>query len=175
MSREIEDFIRNNKSDFDTEKPGEHLWFKMEQQLKQPEAGQKRSNKRLWIGIAASLLVVFGIAFMYSQKAQNRSTLAQVNPTQAQKQVRFTSLIEKKTDSLQVYAADNPELYQKFSTDLERIQADYDLLKQDLAKSPNQEFIIRAMEKNLELQLQVVSQQLQIINQVRQVNKNNQL
>jgi hypothetical protein len=173
MSREIEDFIRNNKSDFDTESPGEHLWFKMEQQLKRSE--QKRPNSRLWISIAASLLVVFGIAFMYSQKDQPTNTLAQVNPTQAQKQVRFTSLIEKKTDSLQVYAADNPELYQKFSTDLERIQADYDLLKQDLAKSPNQEFIIRAMEKNLELQLQVVSQQLQIINQVRQVNKDNQL
>jgi hypothetical protein len=112
---------------------------------------------------------------MYSQKDQPTNTLAQVNPKQAQKQVRFTSLIEQKTDSLQVFAADNPELYQKFSTDLERIQADYDLLKQDLAKSPNQEFIIRAMEKNLELQLQVVSQQLQIINQVRQVNKDNEL
>lgn len=173
MSREIEDFIRNNKSAFDTETPGEHLWFKMEQQLKKAE--QKRPNNRLWISIAASLLVVFGIGYMYTQKGQNSNTLAQVSPGQAQKQVRFTSLIEKKTDSLQVYAAENPELYQKFSTDLERIQADYDLLKQDLAKSPNQEFIIRAMEKNLELQLQVVSQQLQIINQVRQVNKDNQL
>lgn len=173
MSRDIEDFIRNNKSDFDTESPGEHLWLKMEQQLKRSE--QKRPNSRLWISIAASLLVVFGIAFMYSQKDQPTNTLAQVNPKQAQKQVRFTSLIEQKTDSLQVFAADNPELYQKFSTDLERIQADYDLLKQDLAKSPNQEFIIRAMEKNLELQLQVVSQQLQIINQVRQVNKDNEL
>jgi len=66
-------------------------------------------------------------------------------------------------------------LYQKFASDLERIQADYDLLKKDLVKSPNQEFVIRAMEKNLELQLQVVSQQLQIINQVRQVNKDSQL
>lgn len=173
MSREIEDFIRNNKSAFDTETPGEHLWFKMEQQLTKAE--QKQPNNRLWISIAASLLVVFSIGYMYTQKGQHSSTLAQVNPGQAQKQVRFTSLIEKKTDSLQVYAAENPELYQKFSTDLERIQADYDLLKQDLAKSPNQEFIIRAMEKNLELQLQVVSQQLQIINQVRQVKKDNQL
>ena len=174
MSREIEDFIRNNKSAFDTEEPGGQLWAKMEQELNKRE--QKKPNTRLWISIAASLLVVFGIAYMYTQKGQrNGNTLAQVNPSQAQKQVQFTSLIEQKTDSLQVYAADNPELYQKFSTDLEHIQTDYDLLKKDLAKSPNQEFIIRAMEKNLELQLQVVSQQLQIINKVRQVNKDNQL
>ena len=173
MSREIEDFIRNNKAAFDTEEPGEQLWVKMEQQLN--KAKEQKPNTRLWVSIAASLLVVFGVAYMYTQKGEHKNTLAQVNSTQAQKQVQFTSLIEQKTDSLQVYAADNPELYRKFSTDLERIQADYDLLKKDLVKSPNQEFIIRAMEKNLELQLQVVSQQLQIINQVRQVNKDNQL
>lgn len=173
MSKNIEDFIRQNRSAFDTEVPGEQLWFKMEQELKKRE--QKTASGRWWIGIAASLMVVLGIAFMYNQQQQAGNTLAQVSPSQAEKQVQFSSLIEKKTDSLEVYAAENPELYEKFTTDLEQIQADYDLLKQDLVKSPNQEFIIRAMEKNLELQLQIVSQQLQIINQVRQVNKDNQL
>lgn len=173
MSKKIEAFIKNNKSSFDTEIPSEHVWLKMEQELN--KANRKKPQRRLWISIAASVMVIMGIAYMYNQRTTHTGTLAQVNPSQAKKQVRFTSLIEEKTDSLQVYAAENPELYQKFTTDLERIQADYILLKQDLVKSPNQEFIIRAMEKNLELQLQVVSQQLQIINQVRQVNQDNQL
>jgi hypothetical protein len=173
MSNKIEDFIKHNKLAFDTEIPGDHLWLRLEQDLK--KAGKKQPASRWWIGIAASLLVVLGIGYMYKQKVQPSNALAQVSPQQAKKQVRFSNLIEKKTDSLQVYAAENPELYQKFTTDLERIQADYDLLKQELVKSPNQVFVIRAMEKNLELQLQVVSQQLQIINQVRQVNKDSQL
>lgn len=139
------------------------------------KAAQRQPKSWWWIGIAASLLVVVGIGYMYNQKVQPGSALAQVNPQQAKKQVRFSSMIAQKADSLEVYAAENPELYQKFASDLERIQADYDLLKKDLVKSPNQEFVIRAMEKNLELQLQVVSQQLQIINQVRQVNKDSQL
>ncbi len=177
MSKEIEDFIRNNKQAFDTEVPGENLWFKMEQELSKREKKEqvRKPKLGLWISIAASLLVVVGIAFMYNLKQQPGNTLAQVNPVQAEKQVHFSSIIAKKTDSLEVYAADNPELYQKFTTDLERIQADYNALKQDLVKSPNQEFIIRAMEKNLELQLQVVSQQLQIINQVRKVKQDKQL
>jgi len=139
------------------------------------KAAQRQPKSWWWIGIAASLLVVLGIGYMYNQKVQPGNALAQVNPQQAKKQVRFSSMIAQKADSLEVYAAENPELYQKFASDLERIQADYDLLKKDLVKSPNQEFVIRAMEKNLELQLQVVSQQLQIINQVRQVNKDSQL
>mgnify|MGYP004531796621 CR=1 FL=1 len=173
MSRKIEDYIRNNKSSFDTEMPGEQLWLKMEQELNR--ANRKKPGIRLWISIAASLLVILSITYMYNQKGKDISTISQVNPSQARKQFQFTSMIEQKTDSLQVYAADNPELYHKFTSDLERIQADYTLLKQDLVKSPNQEFIIRAMERNLELQLQVVSQQLQIINKVRQVKKDNQL
>lgn len=139
------------------------------------KAAQRQPKSWWWIGIAASLLVVLGIGYMYNQKVQPGNALAQVNPQQAKKQVQFSSMIAQKADSLEVYAAENPELYQKFASDLERIQADYDLLKKDLVKSPNQEFVIRAMEKNLELQLQVVSQQLHIINQVRQVNKDSQL
>lgn len=139
------------------------------------KAAQRQPKSWWWIGIAASLLVILGIGYMYNQKVQPGNALAQVNPQQAKKQVQFSSMIAQKADSLEVYAAENPELYQRFASDLERIQADYDLLKKDLVKSPNQEFVIRAMEKNLELQLQVVSQQLQIINQVRQVNKDSQL
>jgi len=180
MSKRIEDFIRENKTAFDTEVPGDHLWLKMEESLKKTEHSLKNSEQKQpkswwWIGIAASLLVVLGIGYMYNQKVQPSNALAQVSPVQAKKQVRFSSMIAQKADSLQVLATENPELYQKFTTDLEGIQADYDMLKKDLVKSPNQEFVIRAMEKNLELQLQVVSQQLQIINQVRQVNKDSQL
>lgn len=174
MSTRIEHFIKENKAAFDTESPAEDLWLKLSQEL--DKKSRKRPNFKLWLSIAASFIAVLSIAYMYSQKSSiNGTTLAQVSPSQAKKQVRFSSLIEKKTDSLQVYATENPELYRKFSSDLEKIQADYDGLKQELLRSPNQEFIIRAMEKNLELQLRVVSQQLEIINQVSEVNKDSQL
>jgi hypothetical protein len=174
MSTKIEQFIKENKTAFDTESPGEDLWLKLAQELDKKSV--KKTSMRLWLSIAASLITVVSIAYLYSQKNDiNGATLAQVSPSQAKKQVRFTSLIERKTDSLEVYGKENPELYKKFSSDLEQIQADYNGLKQELLKSPNQGFIIRAMEKNLELQLRVVSQQLEIINQVSEVNKDNQL
>jgi len=174
MSTRIEQFVKENKAAFDTEGPGDELWLKLSKEL--DKKSTKRPNIRLWMSIAASLIAVLSIAYLYSQKSGvNGTTLAAVSPSQAKKQVRFVSMIEKKTDSLQVFATENPELYQKFSSDLEKIQTDYDGLKQELLKSPNQEFIIRAMEKNLELQLRLVSQQLEIINQVSEVNKDKQL
>lgn len=173
MSTRIEDFIKNNKTAFDNAEPSDQLWAKMAQKLDKND--RKKPNNKLWLSIAASFIVVLSIAYMYSQKSDGIHTIAQVSPSDAKTQVKFASMIEKKTDSLEVYASENPALYEKFSADLEKIQLDYNALKQGLSSSPNQEFIIRAMEKNLELQLQVVSQQLEIIYQVRKVNKDNQL
>jgi uncharacterized protein YqiB (DUF1249 family) len=55
------------------------------------------------------------------------------------------------------------------------MDADYQKLKKELADSPNQKLVVRAMVKNLELQLQVITQQLMIINQVNQYKKENQI
>ncbi|RZM23433.1 MAG: hypothetical protein EOO88_26185, partial [Pedobacter sp.] len=85
------------------------------------------------------------------------------------------TLIEEKRDSLEVFAKDNPELYQKFSADLEKLDGNYKSLKQELLHSPNQKLVVKAMVKNLELQLQLISQQLTIINQVQQFKKDNQI
>ncbi len=173
MSTRIEDFIKNNKASFDTDMPDEQLWSKMSRELDKKD--RVKPKRRLWLSIAASFMVVLSIAYMYSQRSEPINTLTGVSPAQAKKQVQFASMIEKKTDSLQFYADENPALYEQFSADLEKIQLDYSGLKQELLKSPNQEFVIQAMEKNLELQLQVVSQQLGIINLVRKVKKESQL
>ena len=76
---------------------------------------------------------------------------------------------------VEVLAKEDPQLYEKFSADLKAIKSDYKQLKQQLPESANQAMVVKAMERNLELQLQVVSQQLTIINQVTQFKKDNQL
>ena len=48
---------------------------------------------------------------------------------------------------------------------------DYQELKKQLQTSPNKSLVGKAMMKNLEIQLQMISQQLYIINQVNQYKK----
>jgi hypothetical protein len=180
MHTKIEDYIKEHKEDFDTEMPSGGLWAKIDGSLQKDGSLKKvkpTNGIRVWMSVAAALVVIAtGIFFYNSSPDQDQSLrIADVNPAYARKQLRFASLIERKTDSLEILAKQNPQLYQKFSADLQQIQVDYKQLRHEFPLSANQALVVKAMEKNLELQLQVVSQQLTIINQVNQYRKDNQL
>jgi hypothetical protein len=159
MSEKLEEFIRSNKKDFDLDTPSGALWDKIEAELDKKKL-RKPLRLSLWMGIAASLLMVMGIALMYQASQRRMSNdIADLNPAYAKKENRYASLIEEKRDSLQLFAEENPALYKRFNTDLEALNADYLNLKKELKDSPNQRLVIKAMAKNLELQLQVINQQ----------------
>lgn len=175
MSIKIEDFIKDHKSAFEQERPSVNLWDKIEKDLDGTNK-KKRVNFQLWTGIAASVLVLLGITLVYTfQRQKSHISVAEINPGYALKQVKFTSLIEQKKDSLEIFAASSPDLYRKFNADLEKLNTAYKLLRRDLPASPNQQLIVRAMIKNLEIQLQLVSQQLMIISQVSAYKKENSI
>lgn len=175
MSKKLEEYIREHKKSFDVGTPSDQLWSKIETALDK-EKVKKRLRVPLWFAIAASLTVVMTITFIYTYRSKQTGVdMADVNPIYAQKEMKFASLIEQKKDSLMVYAQENPKLYSEFSSDLQKLGADYENLKKQLQNSPNQKLVVRAMVKNLELQLQVINQQLSIINEVSQYKKENKI
>jgi hypothetical protein len=175
MNTKIENFIKEHKKEFDTDSPSANLWEKIEQELDKKD--EKRGfNIRIWMSIAATVIVLLGMMFLMRLPVKkDRISIADVNPAYATKQVKFASLIEEKRDSLQTFAAVNPELYQKFSDDLQTLNQAYEGLRKQLPASPNQQLIVKAMVKNLETQLQLVSQQLSIISEVSQLKKENRI
>jgi len=83
---------------------------------------KKTINIQLWIGVAASLLVLLSCTFFYLFPVKkNNLNVADVNPAYGETQVKFASLIEQKRDSLEIFAPSNPKLYQKFSADLQKL------------------------------------------------------
>jgi hypothetical protein len=175
MSINLEDFIKDNKKEFDKDRPSLALWDKIELEL------DKKKNKapvrlRVWYSIAASVIILLGVGFftMYPLKNE-RMSVADVNPVYAKKEVKFCNLIEQKRDSLQIFEGANPELYRQFNADLQKLNQTYEGLRKDLATSPNQQLVVKAMIKNLEIQLQLVSQQLSIISEVSQYKKENSI
>jgi hypothetical protein len=179
MSTKLEDFIRANKREFDTDRPSPGLWDKIEAELEKKEKQKKKRkitfNIQLWTGIAASLIVVLGVTFLYVIPGRSRLSVEDVNPVYAQKQVKFVSLIEQKQDSLQAFAKTNPELYHKFKADFEVLNKTYEGLTKEMAGSPNQQMVVKAMVRNLEIQIQLLNQQLSIINEVSQYKKENSI
>ncbi|MNI76299.1 hypothetical protein D3C73_1325210 [compost metagenome] len=125
---------------------------------------------------AAAIVVVIGLALLYTVKTQNSDLeIADVSASYAKKEVHFAGLITEKRDSLAIFASANPELYKKFTADLRKLDEDYERLKSELPTSPNQTFVVKAMVKNREIQLQLLKQQLLIINQVDDYKRVNQI
>lgn len=173
--KDIEDFIKGNKSGFDVEGPSGQLWGKIEQGLNQQKI-RKTTKYGFWFGVAASVAMVAGLFCFYKFYGEGRrAEFSSVNPGYAKNEMKFASLIEEKKDSLQMYAKDNPGLYQKFNEDLKALDQDYVQLKKELENSPDQRVVIRAMAQNLETQLQIVSQQLSVISQADHYKRAHQL
>lgn len=171
MSDKLEGFVKNNKKAFEEKGPSEQLWDRISAELDKNQH-QKKTKLYQWMSIAAMLLVSMGAYLTYNyQTGQRAIDVADVSKSFGNKKVHLASLIEEKKDSLQVYAKDNPELYNKFTADMDKLSKDYDALKQKLQTTPNSQAIVRAMMKNLDIQLQVLNQQLMIINQVNQYKK----
>lgn len=168
MSNKLEGFVKDNKKQFEVKGPSPQLWDKIAAELDKKQ--QKKTTKLYqWISIAATLLIVFGTFITY--QVNRTIDVADVSRSFGQKKVHLTSLIEEKKDSLEVYATDNPELYQKFISDVNKLNSDYEELRKQLQTSPNSQAVVRAMMRNLDLQVQVLNQQLMIINQVNQYKK----
>ncbi|RZL47178.1 MAG: hypothetical protein EOP00_12695 [Pedobacter sp.] len=171
MSNKLEGFVKDNKKEFEVKGPSDQLWAKIEAELDKKEQPIKSIKLYQWMSIAAMLLISVGVYFTYNYKQSQNIDVADINPEFGKQEVRFVSQIEEKKDSLNTYAAANPDLYKKFTDDLKNLDAEYDRLKSELPTSPNQLFVVKAMVKNREMQLQVLQQQLMIINQVNQYKK----
>jgi len=175
MSKKLEEYVKGHKKEFDLDSPSEELWGRIASKLDEKKV-KKPLRLQVWIGIAASFIVIMTVTFLFTYHNQSQEvSIADVNPLYAKKEMRFASLIEEKKDSLQVYAKENPALYKKFSGDIQKLDADYDRLKQELQNSPNPRLIVKAMVKNLELQLEVINQQLSIIYQVEEFKKESRI
>lgn len=171
MSNKLEGFVRDNKKEFEVKGPSDLLWSKIEAELDKKQK-KKTIGMYQWMSIAAMLVLTMGVYFGYQyKKASTEILVADINPNLGKKEVRFTSLIEEKRDSLQIFADADPELYKQFMADIGKLDKDYQELKKQLQTSPNKALVGRAMMKNLEIQLQMISQQLYIINQVNQYKK----
>lgn len=172
MSSQLRDFIKANRTDFNKEEPSAKLWEKIEAELN----GEAKPVKKLiwssWMSLAAMILVVLSVAITIGIKSQfGANELADKRNSFKDQQMHFASLIEEKKDSLEVFSSMNPELYKQFVVDLQQLDRDYLQLQEQLKTSPNQQVVVRAMIKNLEIRASMLSQQLQVFNHVREVKQ----
>ncbi|MDF2431224.1 MAG: hypothetical protein JWP44_855 [Mucilaginibacter sp.] len=178
MSKRLEDFIKTNRDEFDDLEPSADLWAKIEKQLPpQYSEIKKHETKTFSLGfvlrVAATVILVMGIGFAMYLRNEKRKTidLAAINPVYAQQQIQYTSLIETKRSELKTMAKSDPQLYKEFSSQIAKMDSTYKKLNSELATSPNQERVLHAMIRNLQIQTEVLNQQLNVVEQFNQMKK----
>jgi phage shock protein A len=83
----------------------------------------------------------------------------------------YASLVQNQRKELKSIAKSDPDLYKEFSAEIAKMDSTYNRLNRDLATSPNQERVLRAMIRNLQIQSEILNQQLEVIEQINQTKK----
>jgi uncharacterized membrane protein YdfJ with MMPL/SSD domain len=186
MSR-LEKFINENRNAFDDDIPSDKIWQGVETAMAKKNKSKLVSmpSKFKW-GMAASVIVLVtaGIFLKMQQTPVPAKGMVKITDTTSSSELatlsledlpemnQFAKLIALKQDELKKISMEQPELYQKFTKDINQLDSTYTILQKQLSIAPNRELLIEAMIRNLQLQLQVLNQQLNIINQIKN-SKNN--
>ncbi|MEO6549721.1 MAG: hypothetical protein ABIN94_17095 [Ferruginibacter sp.] len=184
MSRKLEKFIGDHRNEFDDLVPSASIWDRLAAEFEPKKKKQFMLTPFYKWSIAAAILVTTGIAFfvvMNNNKATEITPVV-INDTSANHDMvtseyasevnEFAKLVVLKQAELKALAPEQPALYQKFATDITQLDSSYKSLKSKLGATPNREMLIEAMIQNLQLQLNVLNQQLNIINQIKQSKSN---
>ncbi|MDJ1494201.1 hypothetical protein QNI19_14755 [Cytophagaceae bacterium DM2B3-1] len=180
----LEQFIRNNRQEFDTFEPDSDLWKGIEQKLNEKE---KKSIRLLWfqthmMRYAAAAIIVFIMGYgvfqlgRYSaggtpegRVATANPNVTQISPELAQAEAYYTSLINEEKALLDPKEVEALGLKDDFNEDLVVLDSTYKNLKKELVTEPNKDRIIAAMVKNLQLRVEIIRQQIETL---QRVNKN---
>lgn len=170
MSKRLEDFIRDNREEFNDLEPRANLWGRIEAELPEQFNEKKKETKTFSLGfvlrVAAIVTMVMGGCFyLYLHRQPAAVNLAAINPEYARQQMQYTSLIAEKRNELKSVAKADPQLYHEFTAEMAKMDSTYRKLNKDLLTSPNQEAVLRAMIRNLQVQSEVLNQQLNVIEQ----------
>ena len=189
----LERFVRDNREDFDRLEPDDSLWervwyglpARLEDEV-DPTPESTPSTKvpprfRNWgrayfdWRVAAGLLLALGVSYLvYLNKEYGVTRDPQVvlnAPTYAREFTQYNEAIEQKRRELVKLTTDNPDLYEEFSTDLDRLEKSYGNLRSELDKAPNQEALVQAMIQNLQWQIDLLNQQLTILQRIKKADK----
>ena len=181
MSRKLEKFIGDHRNEFDDAVPSSKVWENVAKEFE-----EKKQQKAVLLplykwSIAAALLITAGITIFLVLNNKKTGTgpvetagidtinPINTNPPEYVPEVnQFAKMVVLKQEELKALAPEQPELYRKFTTDINQLDSSYKSLKSQLSTTPNRELLIEAMIQNLQLQLNVLNQQLNIINQIKQ-------
>jgi len=173
MKDKLEDFIRQHRKEFDSHEPRSRMWDNINDKL------QKKNSRKRWflISAAASVIMAVGVCvwLLYPSKPKsNDSETAienEINLNINNTEVYYSALIGEKRNELNQYCKNQPDLCKEFDQDFDELNIMYGHLKMEYSKSPDKEVVLKAMIENLKTQVEILSRQLQVLENIKEKEK----
>ena len=188
MSNELENFINNNREEFDSEEMRNGAWEKLQNKLSEKNKMPGLKTSHFWWAAAAILIIsLSGIVYFTVFKSANNEQIAinkvalppkelidAVDTSYTSQMYLFAELIQIKQLELKKNQKKHPRLYRQFLKDDNQLDSSYNYLKSELSANPNKEVLLEAMIQNLQLKVELLTRQLQIIQQSKNKKTKNE-
>ncbi len=170
MKDRLEDFIRENRLEFDSIEPSEELWEGIENKL---DKGRKISWNYL-SGRVAVVAAIFIISFMAQRFFMNSLDYNEI-PEIVEAESYYSGLINTKLNEVKPMLVEFPEIEQELNADLSELDSVYTSLKDDLKDNIANQEVIEAMIENYRLRIEILEEMMHFLNKddEKHTNKNN--
>jgi hypothetical protein len=172
MKDRLEQFISENKNQFDLYEPDEKLWAGIE-----PGLSQKKTIRIGWKGVmwrAAAVLIIFAASFLVQEIMHQRQSLITNKtddkilneiPELQEAEIYYTSLLNDKIEQIEPLISENPELGEFLQQDLSELDSIYDELQKDLRDNIANDEVVEAMIQNYILKIQILEDLLEYMDE----------
>jgi len=172
MSDRLEDFVKQNREQFDLHQPDPSIWLKVNPANETPanESAVKERRPMRWLQVAAAIAVIFagstaGIYFLTGEKAETDFYSSELYQDILETEQYYNQMVSQRSDELQPFLTANPAAMEMLTMDMEELDDAYLELKEDLKDNASNPEVIEAMILNYTVKLEILED---LLNQLKE-------
>jgi hypothetical protein len=173
----LEQYILDNRDEFDTLEPSEHIWSNIVTETNKPKQKTFVIPQVKWITrIAAAILIFIGSYYFHDYRSQ-QALISQTNSESNEGSQLYNTLLEAEyyysaqigveTEKLYQLTAGNSIVRDEVQNELKELDEEFRLLKEDLKDNADNEDIIAAMIQNYRLKLSILQDMMFQLQEVK--------
>jgi len=165
MSDRLEDFVRQNREQFDLREPDPSIWLK----INPANSRMKERRSMRWLRVAAAVAIIFagstaGIYFLTGEKTETDHYSKLYREIQETEQY-YSQMVNQRYEELKPFLASDPVAEEMLNMDMEELDEVYRELKKDLKDNASNPEVIEAMILNYRVKLEILED---LLNQLKE-------
>jgi len=158
MSDRLEEFVKQNREQFDLHEPDPSIWLKINP-ANQAVAQERRPMR--WLRVAAAVAMIFagstaGIYFLTGEGVDADRQSSELYMEIMETEQYYSQIVSDRYEELEPLLVSNPVAKEMLSTDMEELDEVYMELKEDLKDNASNPEVIEAMILNYRVKLEIL-------------------